>query len=263
MSFLRWVNTGLRRMGFSAYALRSYFKRMPGYKRDYRRFKYEMGELKLVWPIIKKIPILEDKYDESGVLKGAYFHQDLLIARKIFHNKPLRHVDIGSRTDGFVAHVAVFRPIEIIDIRPQHSHVENVSFLQADLMNPLPNHLVHCCDSMSSLHAIEHFGLGRYGDPIDPGGYLKALDNFYRMLKTGGIFYFSVPLGPQRIEFNAQRVFSLRYLLSLVQPKFRVIEFAYVDDHGDLHQNIPLNDENISTNCNCNYGCAIFELQKI
>lgn len=71
----------------------------------------------------------------------------------------------------------------------------------------LPAGMVNYCDSISSLHAIEHFGLGRYGDPIDYFGYLKALQNIAKIVKTGGTFYFSVPIGPQRIEFNAHRVF--------------------------------------------------------
>ncbi|MBC7947578.1 MAG: DUF268 domain-containing protein [Chitinophagaceae bacterium] len=215
------------------------------------------------WPLITLRPILEDKHDESGVLNGAYFHQDLLVARKVFLNKPDRHIDIGSRTDGFVAHVAVFRPIEIIDIRPQHSKVENISFLQGDLMNPVSPQLVSCCDSLSSLHAIEHFGLGRYGDPIDPAGHTKALDNIHSMLKPGGTFYFAVPMGPQEIEFNAQRIFSLRYLLQLLKDRYSINDFSFVDDKGDLHTKVALNEENINSNCGCTYGCAIFDLRKL
>ena len=94
-------------------------------------------------------------------------------------------------------------------------------------------------------------------------GYRKALDNIYHMLQPRGTFYFSVPLGRQLIEFNAQRVFSLSHLVSLFEGKYQVIDFSYVDDKGDLQENISLTKENISSNCNCDYGCAIFELQKI
>ena len=62
-------------------------------------------------------PILSDRYDSAGVATGHYFHQDLLVAKFIYENKPMRHVDIGSRIDGFVAHVASFRDIEVVDIR--------------------------------------------------------------------------------------------------------------------------------------------------
>jgi hypothetical protein len=119
------------------------------------------------------------------------------------------------------------------------------------------------CDSLSCLHALEHFGLGRYGDPIDYDGHLKGFLNIYKMLKKSGIFYFSVPIGCQRIEFNAHRVFSIEYLLDMFENKFELISFSYVDDKGDLHKNISLNKTLISNNCGCNYGCGIFELKKI
>ena len=80
----------------------------------------------------------------------------------------------------------------------------------------LPNDLINYYDSISSLHAIEHFGLGRYGDPIDYYGFEKAIDNISKLLEISGHFYFSVPIGPQRIEFNAHRVFSIKFLNIMV-----------------------------------------------
>jgi SAM-dependent methyltransferase len=195
-------------------------------------------------------------------MSGAYFHQDLLVARRIFENRPKRHVDIGSRIDGFVAHVASFREIEVFDIRRPEGHVKNIVFRQADLMR-LPETMSAYCDSVSSLHAIEHFGLGRYGDPIDYFGHLKAIENVRRMLSPEGRFYFSVPIGPQRIEFNAHRVFGLSYLSRIMQGRFRIVNFSFVDDGGDLHENVPLSAEVANSDAGCTYGCGIFELLKV
>jgi SAM-dependent methyltransferase len=195
-------------------------------------------------------------------MKGHYFHQDLLIAKKIFLNNPIKHIDIGSRTDGFVAHVAVFREIEIFDIRPQRSTVKNIIFKEANLMLLDPN-LKNYCDSISALHSIEHFGLGRYGDPIDICGHEKAINNIREILKPNGLFFFSVPIGPQRIEYNAHRVFSLKYLLDFFKDKFEIINFHFVDDVGNLKEDIILTEIDINTNLNCTYGCGIFELKKI
>ena len=63
-------------------------------------------------------PVLNERNEKSGNWKGHYFHQDLLVAGKIFRNQPEKHVDIGSRIDGFIAHVASFREVEVFDIRP-------------------------------------------------------------------------------------------------------------------------------------------------
>ncbi|MGA7179932.1 MAG: class I SAM-dependent methyltransferase [Thiobacillaceae bacterium] len=207
-------------------------------------------------------PYPHEKKQQSGTARGHYFHQDLLVARRIHERGPQKHVDIGSRVDGFVAHVASFRNIEVLDIRPLDSKIHNIQFRQADLMS-LPPHMAGYCDSLSCLHAIEHFGLGRYGDPIDFEGHIKGLNNLYTILKPGGTLYLSCPIGPQRIEFNAHRVFSLEYLMSLFEGKFKVETFSYVDDHGDLHENVALTSDMVDKNFDCNYGCGIFELEKV
>ncbi len=215
----------------------------------------------LDFKITKLFPILSDKKDSGGLISGHYFHQDLLVAQQIFKANPEKHVDIASRVDGFVAHVAVFREVEIFDIRPILSKVRNITFVQADLMDDSSTY-DNYCDSISCLHAIEHFGLGRYNDPIDVEGHLKGLNSICRILKAGGTFYFSTPIGPQRIEFNAHRVFSLSYLLDILQKDYELIHFSYVDDAGDLHENQILTEQHIKSNFNCHYGCGIFELKK-
>ena len=180
-----------------------------------------------------------------------------------FLDNPSNHLDIGSRTDGFVAHIAAFRQIDIVDIRDIKSQVSNITFKQSDMMNPSPG-LYNQYESVSSLHAIEHFGLGRYGDPIDLDGHLKAIDNIYNILKPGGKFYFSTPIGPQRIEFNAHRVFDVSYLINTAfANKFVIESFSYLDDYKTLHKDQALNAVKVANNYGCHYGCGIFYLRKI
>ena len=255
------IYAGLCWLGFDAKVFLIFFREYPGFVHDFRRLKRQReagGE----FPLGSMTPILNEKVQESGSASGAYFHQDLLVARKIFNARPRRHVDIGSRVDGFVAHVAVFMEIEVLDIRAQHSSVRNIIFKQCDMMH-LPQEMVASCDSVSSLHAIEHFGLGRYGDPVDYNGHLKAIDSIYRLLRPKGMFYFAVPIGKQRIEFNAHRVFDVSYLLKVLAGRFRVLSFSYVNDNGDLVENAPFDPDLIHGNFGCRLGCGIFELVKV
>jgi len=159
-------------------------------------------------------PCLFDWYEEGGTATGEYFLQDLYVAQKIHKHQPKRHVDIGSRVDGFVAHVASFREVEVFDIRLTSQNINNIVFKQADLMT-LPESLLNYCDSLSCLHALEHFGLGRYGDPINPEGYIAGLINMSKIIISGGVFYLSVPVGIERVEFNAHRIFDPVKLVNL------------------------------------------------
>jgi hypothetical protein len=258
--FFKLLYITFKLFGFDPITLFNAFRGLPFYVRDLSTLKKQKGKDSKFY-FGQKVPILGERFSESGTMSGHYFHQDLFVAKKVFEENPKRHVDIGSRTIGFVAHVAVFREIEILDIREQHSKVSNVKYRKADLMQ-LPQDMVDYCDSISALHSIEHFGLGRYGDPIDYFGYIKALENISKILQVGGKFYFSVPIGSQRIEFNAHRVFSVKYILDLLEDSFKLISFSYVDDAGDFFENVGLSQEGIETNFGCNYGCGIFELTK-
>ncbi|QWD93553.1 DUF268 domain-containing protein [Polynucleobacter asymbioticus] len=232
------------------------FRRYPRYLRERSQF------IKLGGAIAKNYPILYDYKDNAGSAMGQYFHQDLLVASFVHEKNPIRHVDIGSRIDGFVAHVAAFRKIEVLDIRPLNNigH-ENIEFLQADLMNPNIN-ASKKSDSLSCLHAIEHFGLGRYGDVVDPLGYLKGFKNMLSMVENDGTFYISFPISNKNeVHFNAHRFFHPHDILGWnVSPmKFKVIRFDYVDDEGNLHTNVDLHNGII----NVNDGCGIYTLHKI
>jgi len=258
---LKGILQTLNLFGFDPIKLFDTLRGLHFYIKDLREIKRQKGKL-CDFNFGRKYPILGERFSKSGTMSGHYFHQDLFIANKIFQNKPKRHVDIGSRTDGFVAHVAVFREIEIIDIRYQDSKVKNIIFLQADLTQ-LSENLIGYCDSISALHSIEHFGLGRYGDRIDYFGHVKGLNNIHKMLQNGGKFYFSAPIGKQRIEFNAHRVFSVQYLLEKFHGKYSLVDFSYVNDEGDLFENVTLKQSDIEQNFGCQFGCGIFELTKI
>lgn len=206
-------------------------------------------------------PIAVDVFDDAGTASGHYFHQDLYVARKIFEAQPKRHIDVGSRIDGFVAHVATFRDIEVVDVRPLTSRVPGITYLQADLMQVPPAGMV--ADSVSCLHALEHFGLGRYGDPVSYEGWALGLNHLSRIVAPGGVLYLSVPAGRrQRVEFNAHRVFSLPFFMKAVGASFVVEDLAFVDDQGDLLTEVEPNSPEAQRTFDAEYGCMIWTLRK-
>lgn len=206
-------------------------------------------------------PCFDDRIAWAGAASGHYFHQDLYVAQSIFRRNPLHHMDVGSRIDGFVAHVASFRPIEVLDIRPLDVSIPNVTFRQFDLAD-LDHDVTATSESVSCLHALEHVGLGRYGDPIDLDGHVQAFQGLERLVSEGGTLYLSVPIGPERVEFNGHRVFHIRTVLGLAASNFSLRRFAFVDDQGTLHTDVVLDDHMIDSDLGCHYGCGIFEFEK-
>lgn len=227
---------------------------------SYSRYLSQMRQFgRMGGRVTYRRPMLRDFTDVAGVARGHYFHQDLLVASLIHQSGPTRHIDIGSRIDGFVAHVAAFRPIDVIDIRPlQQTGHPNVRFIQADMMDDgcvLPQ-----ADSVSCLHAIEHFGLGRYGDPIDPEGHKKGFRNILKMVEPGGTLYISFPIARRNeVHFNAHRTFHPLDIFNwTAEPRITLKRFDYVDDQGDLHRDA----DPFKQTLDVSYGCGIYTLGK-
>ena len=228
---------------------------LPRFLRDYLRFRSGYsGRLEL-------LPCLHDWHEQGGATTLEYFWQDLLVARAIFEARPEKHVDIGSRVDGFVAHVASFREIEVFDVRPISTQIPGVTFKQADLMQPLAG-MTDYCDSLSCLHALEHFGLGRYGDAIDPKGFERGLANMAALLRKDGVFYLSVPIGVERVEFNGQRVFDPHAMIDLAMANSLELRELKVIRQGGRVEALALDQLRHSDLARQRYALGIFTFTK-
>jgi Caenorhabditis protein of unknown function, DUF268 len=257
MCYLKILYHSLSEFGLNPLKTIYYIKGMPIYIQQLIQFNAENKKLNSILPVSTLFPCITDRYDNAGRLDGHYFHQDLWAARKVYENKPEHHVDVGSRIDGFVSHVLTFRDVEVLDVRNMTSNVKGMTFRQVDLMqtDTIPESI---CDSLSCLHALEHFGLGRYGDPIDPQGHIKGLQSLTKLLKPSGKLLLSVPIGNERVEFNAHRVFSVETILSLTKANYEMLSFSYIDDQGIFHENYGLRKVP-----DMMYGCGMFELRKL
>ena len=181
---------------------------------------------------------LTDWFDDAGPT-NVYFWQDLWGAQLINKKNPKKHYDIGSRIDGFIANLAGCRDnIVLIDIRPLDAKIPGVDFFQADATS-LSGIEDNSVESLSALCSLEHFGLGRYGDPIDPDAWYKAMKSVERVLTEGGDAYISVPIGWERLEYNAHRVFYPQTIIDTFD-ELTLVEFSSATDEGieydvDIH----------------------------
>jgi SAM-dependent methyltransferase len=181
---------------------------------------------------------------------GQYFYQDVWALRRLARFGPAEHHDFGSRLDGFSGQATAICPIFYYDIRRPKFALPGLNFREADLRAlPLDSASVQ---SISCLHVAEHIGLGRYGDKIDPLGTDKALIELARVLAPAGQLLFSMPIGRERVEFNAQRIWHPLRIIAGFQA-LRLEEFSVVTDDDIFIENA--RPEEFS---NQNYACGLY-----
>lgn len=212
--------------------------------------------------------ILDDYNACAGTVDSHYFLQDIFVAKYIIEHGFKNVHDVGSRVDGFIAHcLSGGVQISLIDIRPFPVAVENLEFIQGNAMD-LSSVEDNSIPILTSLHAIEHFGLGRYGDPIDYEGWKKALRGFVSKVKHGGTLIVSVPVGNKdKLMFNAHRIFRPSTIYSAVSNEMFLESFTRIYDYSlktqkfareeDVSEFIETVDQNLG-----DYDCGIFIFKK-
>ena len=174
---------------------------------------------------------LIDCVQEAGGVGQDYFFQDIWGAREIYRSNVKHVYDIGSSIGGFIAHLLAMEvSVTMLDIRPFSHKIEGMNFIQTDAMN-MSNIPDESFETVTALCSFEHFGLGRYSDPIDYNGWKKALHAVKSKMKVGGNFYLSVPVGRQdKVVFNAHRVFNPVTIAKEMLPEVSLHEFSYIGD---------------------------------
>jgi hypothetical protein len=134
-----------------------------------------------------------------------YFFANGWALRRILAVMPRRHVDVASQII-FPNLLAGVMPVVFVDYRPLAAKLTGLHCIGGSLLGlPFADKSVA---SLSCLHVIEHIGLGRYGDPLDPQGTNKAARELSRILAPGGNLFLAVPVGRPRLCFNAHRIHS-------------------------------------------------------
>ncbi len=159
------------------------------------------------------------------------------------------HVDIGSALE-YVTAVTAVTHVTFVDLRPLPVALPNLSMRPGTVLAlPFDDRSV---SSLSCLHVVEHVGLGRYGDALDPDGTRKALRELARVLAVGGTLYLSLPVGRPRVCFNAHRVHAAAQIVKELDG-LELVEFSGVDDAGrfEEHRRLEALDD-------AEYACGFF-----
>jgi hypothetical protein len=223
---------------------------LPHYFFDWRKYKNLSNNTPLLAE--DSYPCLEDKIPFTP-FDPHYFYQAAWLAGRLKNYMPDKHVDVGSSV-GMVSILCAFIPVIFVDHRPLKVDIKGLLSVAGDaLALPFASSTI---GSLSCLHVIEHIGLGRYGDPINPAGSYLAAKELSRVLAVGGKLFLSLPVGHERIHFNAHRVFSPASV-SAMFGNLKIEQFHLIDDGGHY---IPHAD--FKTGATCNYGCGFFEMIK-
>ena len=224
---------------------------LPRYMRDLLRFR-AMAPRVARPAFADTYPCLTD-WTPSTPFDPHYFYQGAWLAAALRKTAPPLHVDVGSSVM-MVSVLCAQVPTLFVDYRPLRARLDGLLSIAGDIKRlPFADGSVA---SISSLHVLEHIGLGRYGDPLDPLGSELAAAELARVLAPGGRLYLSVPTGRDRICFNAHRVFSPAVLLSLF-PGLTLNGFSLVDDDGRFEP-----ASSVQAAERLEYGCGMYVLSK-
>jgi SAM-dependent methyltransferase len=228
--------------------------RFPGYLYDYVKFvSMTQKNKRLSASIFRLYPRLLDNTGKTH-FDPHYTYHPAWAARIVARTKPKKHVDISSKLH-FSTLVSAFVPVEFYDYRPADVRLENLKCREANLMSlPFDTNSI---DSLSCMHTLEHIGLGRYGDPLDPEGDIKAAKELTRVLKIGGNFLYVAPIGRPRIEFNAHRIYSFEQVMSLFSG-LQLKEFSMVPDDFKTYGLVKNADKETVKDQSCACGCFWF-----
>jgi hypothetical protein len=230
-------------------AVLSVVLRIPGYFGDWFRFRRLKGTARFV-------DLFPQLYDRTSAtpFDPHYTYQAAWLPRRLRENHPERHVDVGSDVRMVVV-MSGFVDTDYYDFRPfENSRLDGLRSLAGDVTGmPLET---GSCASVSCLHVLEHIGLGRYGDPLDPDGFIKGFSELTRLVRPGGRLYVSFPIGRERTEFNAHRVLDPAKVVESAD-ELELASFSCVDDEGTFHQNVDHLQHRDYI-----YGCGMFEFIK-
>lgn len=199
-------------------------------------------------------PQLSDRATVTPIDRHYTYHP-AWAARVLAKTRPDKHVDISSIVN-FCAVVSAFIPVEFYDFRPAPVVLDGLYTGAADLTQlPFANDSIA---SLSCMHVIEHIGLGRYGDPLDPDGDLKAIKELVRVLAPGGNLLVATPVGRARVAFNAHRIYDHEAFASYFAP-LELVEFALIEERGEGGLIVAPPPERVRAE---SYGCGCFWFRK-
>lgn len=227
---------------------REYKKRMRKFEEEYSLFVTKENQEKF---FLEKIPCINDDIGYTP-FDPHYLYHTAWAARILSQSQPKKHIDVSSILY-FATIISAFIETDYYEFNPVNLNLSNLSSIKGDILHlPFETGSVN---SLSCMHVVEHIGLGRYGDPIDFYGDQLAIKELQRVVMKGGQLLFVVPVGRERICFNAHRVYYPETICELFS-ELELKEFSLIPD--DAFERGIIKNASFALGREQEYGCGCF-----
>ena len=133
------------------------------------------------------------------------------------HGAGRRVLDFGPMEGFFLSVDATNKGYSVVavgleDIAPP----EGVRYVRRDIMAV---EFDEPFDYILNISTVEHVGLGRYGDPLDPDGDLKAMRRLKKWMRLDGdgVMILTIPVGTDAVVGHYHRVYGAARLPRLLE----------------------------------------------
>ena len=157
----------------------------------------------------------------------AYGNQVCVNLLNSFEDYNIRNKNVavvGSETPWIEAMLLnMSNKVTTIEYNVPDGNFENIQLQCKDYFNHFEKNK-EIYDAIITFSSIEHSGLGRYGDPLDPNGDIKTMNNIYNNLIDNGLVIWGAPVGKDVLSWNAHRIYG-PVRLPLIFNKFKELKW--------------------------------------
>ena len=156
---------------------------------------------------VTKYTIENIKYGNEG--PSPYGHEVCMNLLKSFEDYNIKNkkVAVVGSTSPWIEAILINLQNEVTTIE---YNVPNTNFdnLQCkDYFNYFKKN-TETFDAVVTFSSVEHSGLGRYGDPLNPNEDINTMDSIYNNLLDNGLLIWGAPVGKDALSWNAHRVYG-------------------------------------------------------
>lgn len=185
--------------------------------------------------------IKKNKYNMNTPY-GAIALEGLIKAFDKYKITNKRVAVVGSETPWIEAVlINLNNKVTTVDYNVPKTNFDNLSIIDIDEFYNLREEF----DCIVTYSSIEHSGLGRYGDLLDPNADIKSMNNIHKALKPSGLCIWGAPVRTDAVVWNAHRVYGAKRLPLLFQGFSEEDWFMYTKE--ELYAYGPFKEKEVRT----------------